>query len=96
MPADSGSAIKVYLSSGPQQVAVPSVEGKTEADARVTLTTTGLVADVRYATVPAGDPNDGKVISQGTAADTMVDPNSKVVITVGKAAAVATTVPPPG
>jgi beta-lactam-binding protein with PASTA domain len=96
MPADSGSAIKVYLSSGPQQVAVPSVEGKTEADARVTLTTAGLVADVRYATVPAGDPNDGKVISQGTAADTMVDPNSKVVITVGKAAAVATTVPPPG
>ena len=96
MPADSGSAIKVYLSSGPQQVAVPSVEGKTEADARVTLTTAGLVADVRYATVPAGDPNDGKVISQGTAADTMVDPNSKVVITVGKAAAATTTVPPPG
>ena len=96
MPADSGSAIKVYLSSGPQQVAVPSVEGKTEADARVTLTTAGLVADVRYATVPAGDPNDGKVISQGTAADTMVDPNSKVVITVGKAAAATTSVPPPG
>ena len=96
MPADSGAPIKVYLSAGPQQVAVPSVEGKTEADARVTLTTAGLVADVRYATVPAGDPNDGKVISQGTAADTMVDPNAKVVITVGKAAAVTTTVPPPG
>ncbi len=96
MPVDSGTAITVYLSAGPQQVAVPSVEGKTEADARVTLTTAGLVADVRYATVPAGDPNDGKVISQGTATDTMVDPNAKVVITVGKAAAAATTVPPPG
>jgi serine/threonine-protein kinase len=94
MPVNSGSAIKVYLSSGPQQIAVPSVEGKSEADARLALTQVALVADVRYATVPAGDPNDGKVISQGTAADTMVDPNTKVVITVGKAAAATTTAPP--
>jgi len=94
MPVNSGSAIKVYLSSGPQQIAVPSVEGKSEADARLALTQVALVADVRYATVPAGDPNDGKVISQGTAADTMVDPNTKVVITVGKAAAGTTTAPP--
>jgi beta-lactam-binding protein with PASTA domain len=55
----------------------------------------GLASDIRYVTVPAGDPNDGKVISQGTAADTKVDPGAKIVLTVGKAAAAATTTVPP-
>ena len=93
MPADSGAPIKVYVSNGPQQVAVPSVEGAKEADAVTALKNVGLVADVRYANVAAGDPNDGKVISQGTASNTLVDPGSKVVITVGKSTA-ATTLPP--
>ena len=93
MPADSGSAVKIYVSSGPQQVAVPSVEGAKEADAVAALKNVGLTADIRYANVAAGDPNDGKVISQGTASNTMVDPGAKVVITVGKAN-VATTLPP--
>jgi len=96
MPADSGSAVKVYVSSGPEQVAVPSVEGKTVAEADAALKAVGLTSDIRYVTVPAGDPNDGRVISQGTAADTKVDPATKIVLTVGKAAAATTTVAPPG
>ncbi|MFM9084746.1 MAG: PASTA domain-containing protein, partial [Actinomycetota bacterium] len=96
MPADSASAVKVFVSSGPEQVAVPSVEGKTVAEADAALKAVGLASDIRYVTVPAGDPNDGRVISQGTAADTKVDPASKIVLTVGKAAAATTTVPPAG
>ncbi|MGA1362937.1 MAG: Stk1 family PASTA domain-containing Ser/Thr kinase [Ilumatobacteraceae bacterium] len=95
MPADSGSAVKVFVSSGPEQVAVPSVEGKSLADADAALKAVGLASDIRYVTVPAGDPNDGKVISQGTAADTKVDPGAKIVLTVGKAAAATTTTAPP-
>lgn len=94
MPVDSATPLKVYVSAGPQQVAVPAVEGKTQAEADAALKAVGLAADVRTATVPAGDPNDGKVISQGTAADTMVDPGTKIVLTIGKATATTTTAPP--
>ena len=92
MPVDSGTPLKVYVSAGPQQVAVPAVEGKSQAEADAALKAVGLAADVRTATVPAGDPNDGKVISQGTAANTMVDPGTKIVLTIGKSAG-ATTLP---
>jgi serine/threonine-protein kinase len=94
MPVDSATPLKVYVSAGPQQVAVPAIEGKTQAEADAALKAVGLAADVRTATVPAGDPNDGKVISQGTAANTMVDPGTKIVLTIGKATATTTTAPP--
>ena len=90
----SGTPVTVFVSSGPAQVAVPAVEGKPEADAVAALKAVGLVADVKYATVQAGTTEVGMVISQGTAAETMVDPGVKVVLTVGKAGAVATTVAP--
>ena len=92
----SGTAVTVYVSSGPAQVAVPAVEGKSEADATAALKAVGLLADVKYATVQAGTPEVGTVISQGTAANTMVDPGMKVVLTVGKAGAAPTTTAPPG
>ena len=93
MPVDSGTPLKIYVSSGPQQVAVPAVEGAKEADAVTALKNVGLVADIRYANVAPGDANDGKVISQGTASNTMVDPSAKVVLTIGKATAAVTTLP---
>ena len=92
MPVDSGTPLKVYVSAGPQQISVPSVEGTKETDAVAALKNVGLAADVRYANVAPGDPNDGKVISQGTAANTMADPGTKIVLTIGKSAG-ATTLP---
>ena len=93
----SGSAITVYVSSGPAQVPVPAVEGKSEADAVAALKAVGLTAEIKYATVQAGAPDVGTVISQGTTAGTMVDPTVKIVLTVGKAgAAPSTTAPPAG
>ena len=55
-----------------------------------------LVADVRYVDVPSGSVNIGKVISQGTDAQSKADPQSKIVITVGRLAAtpVTTTLAP--
>ena len=93
-PIEAGATITVYVSSGPQQVEVPDVEGRPEGEARVTLNTRGLVAEVTYVDVPAGSLNDGKVISQGVPTKTLVDPNTVVKLTVGRAIAAATTVAP--
>ena len=93
-PIEAGAAITVYVSSGPQQVEVPDVEGRTEGEARVSLNTRGLGVEVAYVDVPAGSLNDGKVISQGVPYKSMVDPATVVKLTVGKAVAVATTLAP--
>jgi serine/threonine-protein kinase len=92
LPVDSGSKVNLYVSSGSAQVSVPSVQGLSEADARAALTKVGLTADVQYADVVTGSAQVGKVISQGTAANTMIPSSQHVVLTVGRASATATTV----
>ena len=86
---DKGAAITLYVSSGPQPVAMPSVKGLSEADALAKLTQLGLGASIDYADLAAGNANIGKVISQGTAVGTMVTPGTKIVLTVGRDAATA-------
>ena len=81
---NAGVPVTVYVSSGPQPVATPSVKGLAEADARAKLTAVGLGAEVEYVNLAAGDANIGKVISQGTPAGTMIAPPTKVVLTVGR------------
>jgi serine/threonine-protein kinase len=81
---DAGVPVTVYVSSGPQPVATPSVKGLAEADARAKLTAVGLGAEVEYVNLAVGDANIGKVISQGTPAGTMIAPPTKVVLTVGR------------
>jgi len=75
----------VFVSSGPQPVAMPSVKGLAEADAMAKLTAVGLGAEVDYVNLAAGDANIGKVISQGTATGASVTPGTKVVLTIGRA-----------
>jgi len=81
----AGTPISVFVSSGPQPVAMPSVKGLAEADAMAKLTAVGLGAEVDYVNLAAGDANIGKVISQGTAAGATVTPGTKVVLTIGRA-----------
>jgi serine/threonine protein kinase/beta-lactam-binding protein with PASTA domain len=81
---NAGVPVTVYVSSGPQPVATPSVKGLAEADARAKLTAVGLGAEVEYVNLAAADVNIGKVISQGTPAGTMIAPPTKVVLTVGR------------
>ena len=81
---DKGAAITLYVSSGPQPVAMPSVKGLTETDALAKLTQLGLGASIDYVDLATGNVNIGKVISQGTAVGTMVTPGTKIVLTVGR------------
>ena len=81
---DKGAAVTLYVSSGPQPVAMPAVKGLTEADARAKLTAVGLDATVEYVDLVTGNANIGKVISQGTATGTMVTPGTKIVLTIGR------------
>ena len=81
---NAGVPVTVFVSSGPQPVATPSVKGLAEADARAKLTAVGLGAEVEYVNLAAADVNIGKVISQGTPAGTMIAPPTKVVLTVGR------------
>ena len=87
---DAGAPVSIFVSSGPAPVAMPAVKGLLEADATARLTALGLEVEVDYVDVAADNANVGKVISQGTAAGTMVTPGTKIVLTVGRAPA-----PPP-
>jgi beta-lactam-binding protein with PASTA domain len=57
------------------------------------LAAAGLAAEVRYQDVPAGDPNDQRVISQGTDPNAQVAAGTVVRLTVGRAVATTTTMP---
>ena len=77
--------VSLVVSKGPENVTVPDVVGQSEADAKSLLNDAGLVWEVRYQNVPAGDENDGLVISQSLQPDTHVNPGSKVMLIVGRA-----------
>ena len=81
----SGSNVTLIISGGGNQSTVPDVAGQSEDDAKSILNTAGLVWEVRYQNVPAGDENDGLVISQSLQPDTQVNPGSKVTLIVGRA-----------
>ena len=87
----ANTLIRIVVSTGPEQVKVPTVVGQNEADATTTIKFVGLSVRVVPQTVPAGDPNAGRVISQDPAGGKMVDKGSAVTITVGVAAAATTT-----
>jgi beta-lactam-binding protein with PASTA domain len=77
-----GSHVRLKVSSGPEQVKVPSVVGEDKATAHSNL----LQADLKYTddeqfsdTVP-----EGQVISQTPSSGTEVDKNSEVTLTISK------------
>jgi eukaryotic-like serine/threonine-protein kinase len=86
-----GSPITLIVSAGIEQVQVPPVVGLTEAQARNLITSKGLVANVTFVNVPAGDSNDGRVIAQSPTAGARVAPGSAVGLQVGRAVAPPTT-----
>jgi serine/threonine-protein kinase len=90
---DAASPITIFVSSGPAPVAMPNVKGQTEAAARDALTKIGITATVEYVDLAAGNANVGKVIAQDTAAASMVNPGTAVVITVGRDTPVITVAP---
>ncbi|MDQ1519813.1 MAG: eukaryotic-like serine/threonine-protein kinase, partial [Actinomycetota bacterium] len=87
--APKGSLINVFVSTGPQQIAVPSVVGLKQAEAEKAISDAGLTP--RVITAPSTKGNNGKVILQSPTEGTQVDKNSIVVITVGEVDQTTTT-----
>ena len=83
-PLPAGSAISLFVSSGSLTVVVPDVTGKTESEAQTAVNAAGLITEIKYQNVPAGDANDGCVISQSREAQSSVAPGTKITLVVGK------------
>ncbi|MEZ5321438.1 MAG: Stk1 family PASTA domain-containing Ser/Thr kinase [Microthrixaceae bacterium] len=91
--APKGSTVNLTVSSGPEEVKVPSVKGMTEADARAALTDKGFVVETDTKALGAGDPNDGRVVQVVPSSGALANPGSVVKITVGAASPSPTTGP---
>lgn len=78
--ANAGDKIKIHISTGIPKVTVPSVIGKSEADARSALTSAGLKVEIKTAEDTSKDNN--VVISQSINAGDEVDEDTTVTITV--------------
>ena len=83
-PLPAGSPIALIVSSGSPTVVVPDVTGNTEGEAQTAINAAGLITEIKYQNVPAGDANDGRVISQSREAQSAVAPGTKVTLVIGK------------
>ena len=81
-PAPRGSRVRLFISSGPPPVAVPSVVGQAKSDARAQLEAAGFSVSVNQAFSDTAPKNE--VVSQSPAAGTDVPKGSQVTITVSK------------
>ncbi|HKG17939.1 MAG TPA: Stk1 family PASTA domain-containing Ser/Thr kinase [Solirubrobacteraceae bacterium] len=81
--ADRGSTVKLYVSSGPGQVIVPTVVGQDQAGAQATLANSGLKVS---AVSQESDQPAGTVLSQDPGAGTTINKGSTVTIVVAREA----------
>ncbi len=79
---ERGTTVTLEVSSGPEQVAVPSVVGRTEDEARALLTAAGLQVGVTRRDDDKADP--GTVLSQDPPAGGKVDRGSTVSLVVAR------------
>jgi serine/threonine-protein kinase len=78
-----GSTVQITVSSGPQTVTVPNVEGQDEDSATQELEDAGF--EVKVEEQPTDDPlQDGIVLNQDPEPNTKAPPGSTVTIHVGK------------
>jgi eukaryotic-like serine/threonine-protein kinase len=76
---ERGERIQLFISSGPEQVAVPEVIGLSRDSAEAQISDAGLVPAVRE---QESEEPEGEVISQDPAAGTELERGSTVTITV--------------
>jgi beta-lactam-binding protein with PASTA domain len=80
--ATKGSTVQIVLSTGPDTVTVPNVEGQGEDSAREELEDAGF--EVQVEEQSTDDPlQDGIVVDQDPEPETQAPPGSTVTITVG-------------
>ena len=82
---DRDTPVNIIVSLGPAPVTVPSVVTKTYDQAATILTGSGLVAAVKTATVPAGDPTIGTVTAQDPVGGAGLRPGQVVTLTIAQA-----------
>ena len=92
---EKGSDVLIIVSSGPEDVRVPVVVGRTEAQARNTLTEIGLIPDVQFQEGDFGPNEDGRVISQSLPVGSTVPPGTTMTIVVARNTAPPSTTTPP-
>jgi serine/threonine-protein kinase len=83
--AESGSIVRIIVSSGPGTTSVPPVVGLDEDAARGALDEAGFGVNVVDQPVQEGSADDGRVISQNPGGNTQAEPGSTVTIVVGRA-----------
>jgi serine/threonine-protein kinase len=82
--ASKGSQVTVYVSTGPSQVTVPDVSGKTADEATQYLGTQGLTVATTTQTKPTTDPTQvNKVVDQDPKPHTTVPGGTVVTLTIG-------------
>lgn len=91
---NKGDTVTVYVSDGPEPVAVPNVIGSTQDQARSALEALGLAVRVAATTIEVSPDQDGLVAEQLPAAGTEVEPGSTISITMGRAPTTTTTQAP--
>jgi eukaryotic-like serine/threonine-protein kinase len=80
--APVGSTVTITVSTGPEQVEVPNVEGEEEGDAEQILGDAGFQVEVQE--VPGPPPQDGTVVDQDPDGGTQADQGSTVTIFVAR------------
>src|SRR5262249_5908954 len=92
--APKKSTVSLIISTGAEQVKVPGVVGQSKDAATVVLKAAGFEVESTNKSLPAGDPNDGNVITQDPAAGQTAEQGSVVHITIGIASASPTSTSP--
>ena len=77
---DAGETLKIHVSTGIEQVTVPEVTGRTQAEAKSALEAAGLKVSVT--TAEDSSKENGKVIKQSIDAGSTVDKGTQITITV--------------
>jgi serine/threonine-protein kinase len=78
-----GSSVTLIVSSGPERVVVPSVEGVDESTARSQIENVGLVVQITDQQV-ANPGQDGVVLSQSPGSGAQANPGDTVSLVVGR------------
>ncbi|NKY85488.1 Stk1 family PASTA domain-containing Ser/Thr kinase [Nocardia veterana] len=81
---DKGSTVTLQVSTGPQQVPVPSLAKLSQQQAEQNLNAVGLILDPQIQRAASSPEDKDKVIAESPAAGTKIDAGSKVTITLGK------------
>ncbi|MCU0272305.1 MAG: Stk1 family PASTA domain-containing Ser/Thr kinase [Acidimicrobiales bacterium] len=86
-----GETVMIFISSGRPTARVPAVVGILADTAISELRNRGFVPNPVFQSVPAGSPDNGRVISQNPVADVELELGAAVTIVVGRTADTTTT-----